>query len=176
MDPKHRDRIAFVRVCSGKFERDMSRHSPADVASTVRLSSSHKLFGQERETVDEAWPGDVIGLVGHDVLRHRRHAHRGQNHSSYDEIPRFPPEVFTFIANPNPVRREEIPRRPRATPAGRRRPVDHPARRHDDLNAPGRRRRRCSSKSCSSASRANTAPRRASIRRNVDHHEMGRTR
>jgi peptide chain release factor 3 len=65
MDPKHRDRIAFVRVCSGKFERDMTVHHSRS-EKKVRLSSSHKLFGNERETVDEAWPGDVIGLVGHD--------------------------------------------------------------------------------------------------------------
>ncbi|MFZ9747749.1 MAG: peptide chain release factor 3, partial [Opitutaceae bacterium] len=64
MDPKHRDRIAFLRVCSGKFERDMLV-THQRTGRTVRLSSSHKLFGQERETVDEAWPGDVIGLVGH---------------------------------------------------------------------------------------------------------------
>src|SRR5207253_2718602 len=64
MDPKHRDRIAFVRVCSGKFTRDMTVFHPR-TGKTMRLSSSHKLFGQERETVDEAWPGDVIGLIGH---------------------------------------------------------------------------------------------------------------
>ena len=64
MDPKHRDRIAFLRVCSGKFERDMMV-THQRTGKSVRLSSSHKLFGQERETVDEAWPGDVIGLVGH---------------------------------------------------------------------------------------------------------------
>jgi peptide chain release factor 3 len=100
MDPKHRDRIAFLRVCSGKFERDMTvLHSRT--GKTVRLSSSHKLFGQERETVNEAWPGDVIGLVGHsefgigDTLTEDREI-------IYNEIPRFPPEVFTYIANPNP--------------------------------------------------------------------------
>jgi peptide chain release factor 3 len=100
MDPKHRDRIAFLRVCSGKFERDMNVvHSRT--GKTVRLSSSHKLFGQERETVNEAWPGDVIGLVGHsdfgigDTLTEDRDI-------LYNEIPRFPPEVFTFISNPNP--------------------------------------------------------------------------
>src|SRR5205085_10115614 len=64
MDPKHRDRIAFVRVCSGKFERDMSVLHPR-AGKKVRLSSSHKLFGNERETVDEAFPGDIVGLVGH---------------------------------------------------------------------------------------------------------------
>jgi len=65
MDPKHRDRIAFVRIVSGKFERDMNViHIQS--GRKVRLSSSHKLFGNERETVDEAYPGDIIGLVGHD--------------------------------------------------------------------------------------------------------------
>ncbi|MBI5690254.1 MAG: peptide chain release factor 3 [Verrucomicrobia bacterium] len=99
MDPKHRDRIAFVRICSGKFERDMMvTHQRS--GKTVRLSSSHKLFGQDRETVDEAWPGDVIGLVGHsefgigDTLTEDKTI-------LYDEIPRFPPEVFTYITNPN---------------------------------------------------------------------------
>jgi len=56
MDPKHRDRLAFVRVCSGKFERDMSVvHTRT--GRKLRLSSSHKLFGRDRETVDEAFAG-----------------------------------------------------------------------------------------------------------------------
>jgi peptide chain release factor 3 len=99
MDPKHRDRIAFLRVCSGKFERDMMV-THQRTGKTMRLSSSHKLFGQERETVDEAWPGDVIGLVGHsefgigDTLTEDKTI-------AYDEIPRFPPEVFTYISNPS---------------------------------------------------------------------------
>jgi peptide chain release factor 3 len=99
MDPKHRDRIAFCRVCSGKFERDMVV-THQRTGKSVRLSSSHKLFGQERETVDEAWPGDVIGLVGHDSfgIGDTLTTDRG---ICYDEIPRFPSEVFTYIANPN---------------------------------------------------------------------------
>jgi len=52
MDPRHRDRIAFIRVCSGKFERDMTVQ-PFAVREKVRLSSSHKLFGNERETLNE---------------------------------------------------------------------------------------------------------------------------
>jgi peptide chain release factor 3 len=98
MDPKHRDRIAFVRVCSGKFTRDMTV-THQRTGRTVRLSSSHKLFGQDRETVDEAWPGDVIGLIGHsefgigDTLTEDRSI-------CYDEIPRFPSEVFAYISNP----------------------------------------------------------------------------
>jgi peptide chain release factor 3 len=100
MDPKHRDRIAFVRICSGKFERDMTVIHQR-TGKTVRLSSSHKLFGQERETVDEAWPGDVIGLVGHSDF-HIGDTLTEDKSIVFDEIPRFPPEVFTFISNPNP--------------------------------------------------------------------------
>jgi peptide chain release factor 3 len=99
MDPKHRDRIAFMRVCSGQFSRDMSVLHPR-TGRNVRLSSSHKLFGQERSTVDEAWPGDVIGLVGHDSFG------IGDTLTEdpaivFNEIPRFPPEVFAFLFNPN---------------------------------------------------------------------------
>jgi peptide chain release factor 3 len=100
MDPKHRDRIAFMRVCSGRFTRDMPVFH-AQSGKTVRLSSSHKLFGRERETVNDACPGDVIGMVGHgafgigDTLTEDRTI-------LFDEIPRFPPEVFVYISNPNP--------------------------------------------------------------------------
>ncbi len=101
MDPKHRDRIAFLRVCSGRFERDMVVTHVA-TGRRVRLSSSHKLFGRERETLDEAWPGDIVGLVGHDSFG------IGDTLTtdpaiSYHEIPRFAPEVFAFLSNPTPA-------------------------------------------------------------------------
>ncbi len=63
MDPRHRDRIAFMRICSGKFERDMQAFH-AKSGKKIRLSNSQKMFGQERETVDEAYAGDIIGFVG----------------------------------------------------------------------------------------------------------------
>ncbi len=100
MDPRHRDRIAFLRVCSGKFERDMPAiHSRS--GKKVRLSNSSKLFGQQRETVDVGYPGDIIGLVGHDEFG------IGDTLTEdpaivYNEIPRFPPEVFSILHNPNP--------------------------------------------------------------------------
>jgi peptide chain release factor 3 len=99
MDPKHRDRIAFIRVCSGKFERDMTVHHSRS-EKKVRLSSSHKIFGNERETVNEAFPGDVIGLVGHDGFG------IGDTLTTdpkivYKEIPRFTPEAFSYLHNPN---------------------------------------------------------------------------
>jgi len=99
MDPRHRDQIAFVRVCSGRFERDMKVFHPR-TGTSIRLSSSHKLFGRERETVDEAYAGDVIGLVGHaefgigDTLTEDPAlVHPG--------IPRFTPEHFAFLHCPN---------------------------------------------------------------------------
>src|SRR6478752_7689954 len=62
MDPAHRDRIAFVRVCSGRFERGMVvTHGPTGKPFATKYA--HSVFGQERETVDEAFPGDVVGLV-----------------------------------------------------------------------------------------------------------------
>jgi len=100
MDPRHRDRIAFVRICSGKFMRDMSV-THTRTGKRVRLASAHRLFGQERETVDEAYAGDVIGLVGHaefgigDTLT-------ADPAINYREIPRFAPECFAFLHNPNP--------------------------------------------------------------------------
>ncbi len=99
MDPRHRDRIAFLRICSGKFTRDMTV-THGRTGKKVRLSSAHKLFGQERETVDEAYAGDVIGLVGHTEFG------IGDTLTSdpgilYREIPRFPPECFAYLHNPN---------------------------------------------------------------------------
>ena len=106
MDPKHRDRIAFLRVCSGKFERDMTvTHSAT--GKQVRLSSSHKLFGNERETVNEAYPGDIIGLVGHDSFG------IGDTLTEdpavrYREIPRFTPETFAYLHNPNTAKYKQF--------------------------------------------------------------------
>ena len=62
MDPAHRDRIAFIRVCSGRFERGMvAIHGPTGKGFATKYA--HTVFGQERETVEEAYPGDVVGLV-----------------------------------------------------------------------------------------------------------------
>jgi peptide chain release factor 3 len=95
MDPNHRDRLAFVRVCSGKFERDMTViHTRT--GKKVRLASSHKLFGRERETLDEAYAGDVVGLVGHSDFRIGDTL--AENPAlAFDEIPRFAPESFAWI-------------------------------------------------------------------------------
>ena len=106
MDPKHRDRIAFVRVCSGKFDRDMTVLHPR-TDKKVRLSSSHKLFGNTRETVDEAFPGDIIGLVGHDGFGIGDTLTTDAT-INYKEIPRFPPESFAYLHNPNTAKYKQF--------------------------------------------------------------------
>jgi peptide chain release factor 3 len=100
MDPRHRDRIAFLRVCSGIFSRDMTAVHPRS-GKTIRLSNAAKLFGRDRETVDEAYAGDIVGFVGQSLLG------IGDTLTEdpgivYDEIPRFPPECFSLLSNPNP--------------------------------------------------------------------------
>jgi len=99
LDPRHRDRIAFVRIVSGKFERDMTVHH-SRTGKKVRLSNAQKLFGRERDTVDEAYAGDVIGIVGKEDFG------IGDTLSEdpavlYAEIPRFAPEAFAYLHNPN---------------------------------------------------------------------------
>ena len=95
MDPKHRDRLAFLRVCSGRFSRDMTV-AHTRTGKRVRLASSHKLLGRERETVDEAFAGDVVGLVGHSDFRIGDTLAEDPT-LAYDEIPRFAPECFAWI-------------------------------------------------------------------------------
>ncbi len=100
MDPRHRDRIAFLRICSGKFTRDMQAiHTASN--KKVRLSNSQKMFGQERETVDKAYAGDIVGFVGNsnfgigDTITE-------DSAIVYHEIPKFAPEYFVYLHNPNP--------------------------------------------------------------------------
>ncbi len=95
MDPNHRDRIAFLRVCSGHFERDMTV-TLSRTGGKVRLSNSAKLFGQKRETVDEGYAGDVLGLVGHSDYRIGDTLTEDPS-IQFNEIPRFQPEVFAYI-------------------------------------------------------------------------------
>jgi peptide chain release factor 3 len=100
MDPKHRDRVAFVRVCTGKFEKDMTVQH-ARTGKSIRLSRPQKLFAQGRESIDAAYPGDVIGLnnpgmfaIGDTIFCGKRLEYAG--------IPCFSPELFAYLKNPNP--------------------------------------------------------------------------
>jgi peptide chain release factor 3 len=95
MDPNHRDRIAFVRIVSGKFERDMVV-THVRTGRKIRLSNANKLFGADRSTIEEAYAGDVVGIVGTgnfaigDTLTE-------DPGLVYDEIPHFAAECFAYL-------------------------------------------------------------------------------
>jgi peptide chain release factor 3 len=108
MDPQHRDCMAFVRVCSGRFERDMSVYHPRS-RKQIRMRGSQKLFGQERETVDEAYPGDIIGIINSGALG------IGDTLTSdpgieYAAIPKFEPEQFARLRNRDVLRSKQFAR------------------------------------------------------------------
>ena len=92
MDPAHRDRVAFVRICSGHFERGMTvTHEPSGRPFATKYATS--VFGAERDTIDEAWPGDVVGLVNAADLRVGDTLF-AEAPVTYAPIPRFAPELF----------------------------------------------------------------------------------
>jgi peptide chain release factor 3 len=83
MDPRHRDNLAYLRICSGRFERGM-RVTNARSGRELALNYPQQIFGRERSTLDEAWPGDVIGVVNAADLR--------VGDTVYSELPvLFPP-------------------------------------------------------------------------------------
>lgn len=95
MDPNHRDRLTFLRICSGRFHRDL-RVQHAQSGRTIRLSHSHQIFGRDRDTADEAWPGDILGLTGQTGLE-IGDTLTEDNGILYDAIPRFAPECFILL-------------------------------------------------------------------------------
>jgi peptide chain release factor 3 len=96
MDPRHRDRVAFVRVCSGEFSRDMGVRN-ARTGDTVRLSRAMKLFADERESLDTAFAGDVVGLANPGVFAIGDSLYQGGQPPTFEPIPTFAPEHFAAI-------------------------------------------------------------------------------
>ena len=100
MDPHHRDCLAFLRVCSGKFTKDMwVKH--ARTGRTVRLGRPQKIFAREREAVEAAYPGDVVGLNNPGVFCIGDTVYTGAK-VVYPAIPSFAPELFARLRNPDP--------------------------------------------------------------------------
>jgi peptide chain release factor 3 len=95
MDPRHRDRVAFIRICSGKFERDMSVRNER-TGKDVRLSRAMRLFADERESVDAAYAGDVVGLANPGVFAIGDTLYEGAP-VLFDPIPPFAPEHFASV-------------------------------------------------------------------------------
>ncbi len=106
MDPSHRDRIAFLRVCSGKFEGGM-RVWHERLGKEIRLARAEQMMAQDRETVMEAYAGDIIGLydpglyrIG-DTLTEDKTIH-------FDSVPRFSPEHFARVVLKDPMKRKQL--------------------------------------------------------------------
>jgi peptide chain release factor 3 len=96
MDPAHRDRVAFVRVCSGRFERGMVL-THAATGRPFATKYAQAMFGQDRETVDIAYPGDVIGLVNATALRPGDTLYGDGPRVEFPPIPSFAPEHFAVV-------------------------------------------------------------------------------
>jgi peptide chain release factor 3 len=97
MDPQHRDSMAFLRICSGRFERDMLVHHPR-LGKRIRMTHLHRLFARERTTIDEAWPGDVVGVVNPGTFAIGDTLSAGAP-IEFDPLPIFPPEFFATLRN-----------------------------------------------------------------------------
>ncbi len=95
MDPRHRDRVAFVRVCSGKFERDMIVRNER-TGKDVRLARAMKLFADERESLEDAYAGDVVGLANPGVFAIGDTLYEGAP-VVFPPIPAFAPEHFSAV-------------------------------------------------------------------------------
>jgi peptide chain release factor 3 len=106
MNPKHRDRIAFLRVVSGTFERGMDVSS-ARSDKEIRLSKPHTFMASERSIVEEAAPGDIVGLFDTGELRIGDTLYVGQK-VEFQGIPRFAPEHFARVKLKDPTRRKHL--------------------------------------------------------------------
>jgi peptide chain release factor 3 len=106
MDPDHRDRVAFLRVCSGRFERGRSTvHVPS--GRPVRLTRSTLLMAQEREQVDEAYPGDVVGLFDPGIFR-IGDTLCDEGDFRFEGIPSFSPEHFSRVEVAEVMKRKAL--------------------------------------------------------------------
>jgi peptide chain release factor 3 len=106
MDPKHRDRVAFVRICSGRFEAGMEARQ-VRTGKMLRLSAPQQFLARERTAVATAWPGDVIGIMDRGNLRIGDTLTNGPD-LEFQDIPRFPPEHFATVAPADPLRRKQL--------------------------------------------------------------------
>ena len=97
MNPKHRDSVAFLRICSGRFQRGMDLVH-AQTGKTLRLLRPYKLFASEREIIDEAFPGDVLGLPNNGDFAIGDSLCSGTPFR-FASIPRFQPEHFALLRN-----------------------------------------------------------------------------
>jgi peptide chain release factor 3 len=108
MDPNHRDRVAFLRLASGEFRRNM-KLKQSGTGKSIGIHNPILFFASERETVDEAWPGDIIGIPNHGTLR------VGDTLSEsgavvFTGIPNFAPEILRRVRLSDPMKQKHLAR------------------------------------------------------------------
>ena len=108
MDPNHRDRVAFLRLASGEFRRNM-KLKQSGTGKSIGVHNPILFFASERETVDQAWPGDIIGIPNHGVLR------VGDTLSEsggvvFTGIPNFAPEILRRVRLSDPLKQKHLAR------------------------------------------------------------------
>jgi peptide chain release factor 3 len=106
MDPKHRNRIAFLRICSGQFERG-SNYFHVRQEKSIRFSNATAFMAQDRETVDEAWPGDIVGIFDTGNLKIGDTLTDGER-IMYTGIPSFSPEIFKEVVNLDAMKSKQL--------------------------------------------------------------------
>ncbi len=106
MDPNHRDRIAFFRICSGKFTKGMAVNHVREERE-IRLTKPLMFLAQERSLVEEAYPGDVIGLYDPGMFRIGDTLCTGKP-THFEGIPRFSPEHFATVRVKDPMKRKQL--------------------------------------------------------------------
>jgi len=106
LDPKHRDRIAFLRVCSGKFERNKYFHH-VRLDKDVRFSNPYTFLARDKDVIEEAFPGDVVGLFDTGNFKIGDTLTEGED-LYFTGIPSFSPEIFKEVVNKDPMKTKQL--------------------------------------------------------------------
>lgn len=106
LDPKHRDRIAFLRVCSGRFERNKYYHH-VRLDKDVRFSNPYSFLARQKDVIEEAYPGDVVGLFDTGNFKIGDTLTEGADFY-FTGIPSFSPELFKEVVNKDPMKTKQL--------------------------------------------------------------------
>jgi len=106
LDPKHRDRIAFLRVCSGKFARN-TYYNHVRLEKDVRFSNPYSFLARQKDVIEEAFPGDVVGLFDTGNFKIGDTLTEGENFY-FTGIPSFSPEIFKEVVNMDPMKTKQL--------------------------------------------------------------------
>ncbi len=106
MDPQHRDRIAFLRVCSGHYEKGMKvKH--LRLGRDMKIDNALTFMAGDRESIEEAWPGDIIGIHNHGNIQIGDTFTKGEE-LKFSGIPHFAPELFRLVRLKDPLRMKAL--------------------------------------------------------------------